>query len=71
MIINSKQKWEAGEAVKIGFLTLIIKAAVETPGDYLPDAYILENSAGTQLYKFVPHHGLMKISAQQYAEIVR
>ena len=63
MITNSKQKWIVGATVKVGFMSLKVKAAVPTPGDYLPDAYILSNVAGTQLYKFVPHNGLTKITA--------
>ena len=62
MINRSKQNWTTGSTVKVGFLNLVVKAAVATPGDYLPDAYILANAAGTQLYKFVPHNGLEKIT---------
>lgn len=62
MITKTKQNWTVGNTVKVGFLSLIVKAAIATPGDYAPDAYILNNQAGTQLYKFVPHNGLEKIS---------
>lgn len=65
MITNSKQNWNVGCTVRVGFHTLIVKAAIETPGDYAPDAYILTNMAGTQLYKFVPHNGLQKIDAAE------
>lgn len=58
MIKNTKQVWEVGEAVKVGFLTLIVKAKVKTPGDYLPDAYALANIRGDRFYRFVPHNGL-------------
>lgn len=58
MIKNSKQAWEVGEAVKVGFLTLIVAAKVATPGDYLPDAYVLTNKGATKFYRFVPHNGL-------------
>lgn len=63
MITKTRQAWTAGSTVKVGFLNLVVKAAIDTPGDYLPDAYILANQAGTQLYKFVPHSGVQKISA--------
>ena len=63
MITKTRQAWTAGSTVKVGFLNLVVKAAIATPGDYLPDAYILANQAGTQLYKFVPHSGVQKISA--------
>lgn len=65
MIRNSKQQWEVGSTVKVGFVTLTVKAKVATPGDYLPDAYILVNASGTQLYRFVPHNGLEKIDASE------
>lgn len=70
MITKSKQDWSVGATVKVGFLTLIVKAAIATPGDYAPDAYILANAKGTQLYKFVPHNGLEKISLLEARELI-
>lgn len=58
MIVNSKQCWEVGEAVKVGFLTLIVAVKVATPGDFAPDAYVLTNKGATKFYRFVPHNGL-------------
>ena len=58
MIRNSKQNWEVGESVKVGFLTLIVAAKIATPGDYLPDAYALTNKGASRFYRFVPHNGL-------------
>lgn len=60
MIRNSKQVWQVGETVKVGFLSLRVCAAVPTPGDYLPDAYALTNAAGDRFYRFVPHNGLTR-----------
>lgn len=60
MIQKSKQVWEVGNAVKVGFLTLVVAAKVATPGDYLPDAYVLTNAAATKFYRFVPHNGLVR-----------
>ena len=65
MIRNSTQQWTPGQQVRVGFLTLPVRAAVATPGDHAPDAYILANAAGTQLYKFVPHNGVEKISISE------
>ena len=65
MVKNSKQNWQVGATVKVGFLSLVVKAAIATPCDYLPDAYIMANQAGTQLYKFVPHNGLEKIDVAE------
>ncbi|MDD5037426.1 MAG: hypothetical protein PHE55_22090 [Methylococcaceae bacterium] len=70
MVKNSKQNWQAGATVKVGFMSLVVKAAIATPGDYLPDAYILTNQAGSQLYKFVPHNGLEKIDVAEAKEMM-
>lgn len=70
MIKSSKQKWQVGATVKVGFMSLVVKAAIATPGDYLPDAYILVNHAGKQLYKFVPHNGLEKIDVAEAKEMM-
>jgi catalase len=70
MITNSKQVWEAGKTVKVGFTTLQVVAAVATAGDYAPDAYILVNNNGTKLYKFVPHKGLQSVSVDEANELI-
>lgn len=70
MVKNSKQNWQVGATVKVGFLSLVVMGAIATPGDYLPDAYILANKAGTQLYKFVPHNGLEKIDVSDAKEMI-
>jgi hypothetical protein len=59
MVTNSKQSWEVGSAVKVGFLTLKVVAKVATPGNWLPDQYALTNGKGT-FYRFIPHNGLVK-----------
>lgn len=61
MIRNTRQVWEVGEAVKVGFLKLIVTAKVPTPGDHRPDAYELCSQDGTKFYRFVPHHGIERI----------
>ena len=69
MITKSKQVWTVGAAVKVGFLSnLVVVAAVHTPGDYAPDAYIL--SRNNQFYSFVPHNGLSKIDADQAQQMI-
>lgn len=65
MIRDTKQQWQPGQQVRVGFLTLIVRAAVPTPDDGLPDAYILSNAAGTQLYRFVPHRGVEKLDIDE------
>jgi hypothetical protein len=58
MINKTKQDWTVGNTVKVGFLALVVCSAVATPGDYMPDAYILSNKAADKFYVFVPHNGL-------------
>lgn len=65
MINNSKQIWEVGQAVKVGFMTLKVLAKVATPGDYKPDAYALE--ANGKFYQFVPHNGLSRCASFEEA----
>ena len=67
MIANSKQNWQVGETVKVGFLSLRILAKIETPGDYLPDAYALTDKTGDKFYKFVPHNGCTRCDTLQDA----
>lgn len=59
MISNTKQNWEAGQTVKVGFMSLKVLRAVPTPGDWKPDAYILTSNG--KFYRFVPHNGLERI----------
>ncbi len=71
MVTNSKQRWEIGQTVSVGFVrNLVVKAAIPTPGDFAPDAYILTNAAGTQFYQFVPHNGLQKLDLLEAREIL-
>lgn len=70
MIKRTQQDWNVGSTVKVGFLSLTVKAAIATPGDFKPDAYILSNAAGTQLYRFVPHNGVEKISLVEAREMI-
>lgn len=67
MVKNSKQSWVVGQAVRVGFLSLTVVAALQATGDGLPGAYILTN--GTQLYSFIPHNGLNKISDEEAVDL--
>jgi len=62
VITKSKQSWEVGSQVKVGFLTLRVTAKEPTPGDYMPDAYHLSSLDGSKLYRFVPHNGLERLN---------
>ncbi len=70
MISNSKQNWTTGATVRVGFMTLRVRAAVVTPGDYAPDAYILSSLSGDKLYKFVPHNGLTAITSDEARSMI-
>ena len=60
MIKNTKQNWEIGQTVKVGFMILTVREVQLTPGDYMPDAYILQSAKGVD-YRFVPHNGLTRV----------
>jgi hypothetical protein len=49
MIRNSKQNWTIGATVKVGFMSLIVKDAIATPGDYAPVAYFELSDRDTTL----------------------
>lgn len=65
MITRSKQNWTVGQTVNVGFMSLVVRAMIVTPGDGLPDVYFLSNVAGTKLYEFVPHHGLQSVTLEE------
>lgn len=58
----SKQSWEIGSTVKVGFMTLKVLAKVATPGNWLPDQYALTNGKGA-FYCFIPHNGLSRCAS--------
>lgn len=68
VIKNSKQNWSKGQTVKVGFLSLIVQAAIATPGDHAPDVYFLSNQAGTKLFQFTPYQGLESVTPEQAEE---
>lgn len=67
---KAKQDWSEGATVKVGFMTLIVVRKIPTPGDFMPDAYVLRNVAGTQAYKFTPHNGIQKIEDNEAQELI-
>lgn len=69
-ITHTRQNWTTGQSVKVGFLSLVVVQCIPTPGDYAPDAYILTNAAQTQLYRFVPHNGVEKITRDEANELI-
>ena len=53
---TAKQKWRAGNQVRIGYLEL-----VPTPKGE-PDAFELESLDRTRHYRFQPYRGLARVS---------
>jgi hypothetical protein len=68
MITNTKQNWEIGNIVKIGFMQLKVLKAIPTPGDWLPDQYLMINVKGDTYYIFVPHNGLQRLTYGEHHE---
>lgn len=62
MITNSKQNWQVGATVKVGFMSLRVLGMVKTPGDFKPDQYALANADNTRFYRFVPHFGCERVA---------
>lgn len=61
---SSRQNWNLGQIVKIGFVTgLEIVEKIATPGNYLPDHYVLRQQASGRIYRFVPHNGLSRCAS--------
>lgn len=65
MITRSRQTWEIGHRVNVGFMSLTVTSKIPTPGNCEPDAYTL--SSGKADYVFVPHNGLFKIAVGRSA----
>jgi hypothetical protein len=64
----AKQKWEIGQIVKVGFVSgLEVIGKVATPGDYMPDLYVLVQASTKRIYRFVPHNGLTRCATLQEA----
>lgn len=65
----SKQNFQVGSVVSVGFVRgLRVIAKIPTPGDFAPDAYVLQQEANGRWYRFVPHNGLFRCESQVDAE---
>lgn len=62
MITRTRQNWNVGSTVKVGFLSLRVIGTVATPGNYRPDEYALESLDGRAFYRFTPHHGIARVN---------
>jgi hypothetical protein len=60
----AKQDWCAGQEVRCGFMRLLVKQKVPTPGDYRPDMYLMQDPKHlNRFYQFTPHYGLERLDA--------
>ncbi len=66
MITNSKQSWNEGDTVRVGFMTLKV-VAHKAVKDYMPDLYLLTSLDGLKHYEFIPHNGLARLSREEAA----
>ena len=67
MIRRSTQEWNVGSRVTVGFMRdLTVIEHIPTPGDYAPDAYVLQSSKGTW-YRFTPHNGIERCESHEEA----
>jgi hypothetical protein len=60
MVKHSKQDWQTGSIVKVGFLTLRV-VSCKPVKDSLPDIYTLESLDGRKHYEFIPQSGLVRV----------
>lgn len=60
MVTNTRQNWDIGQVVKVGFMTLRV-LDVRAEFDGLPDIYTLESIDHSRKYEFIPHNGLVRI----------
>lgn len=71
MIQNTRQVWEVGSVVKVGFMSLRVAVKVPTPGDFMPDAYALTSLDGSKFYRFTPHNGCSRCESLEAAQASR
>ena len=61
-ITNSKQSWEIGDRVNVGFMKNLLVTKIDAIVDGLPDIYTLKNTNNNKLYQFTPHNGIERIN---------
>ena len=60
-IINTRQSWQIGDRVNVGFMKDLLVTKIDSIVDGLPDIYTLESNTG-KLYQFTPHNGIERIN---------
>lgn len=62
MIRHSKQNWEPGQIVKVGFVKDLMVIACTPVKDGMPDIYTLSQLGTGRVYSFIPHNGLTRLN---------
>ena len=60
-ITNTRQNWQIGSRVNVGFLQNLLITKIDAIYDGLPDIYTLEDNSG-RVYQFTPHNGITRIN---------
>ena len=60
-ITNTRQDWQIGSRVNVGFLKDLLVTKIDAIYDGLPDIYTLEDNSG-RIYQFTPHSGIERIN---------
>ena len=60
-IINTRQDWQIGSRVNVGFLKNLLVTKIDPIYDGLPDIYTLIDGKG-RMYQFTPHNGIERIN---------
>jgi hypothetical protein len=64
MTSKTRQDWNIGATVKVGFLTLVVKSK-------LPNSeHLLTNVAGTKLYHQTPYNGVLSVDLLEARELL-
>ena len=61
-IINTRQSWQIGDRVNVGFMKDLLVTKIDAIVDGLADIYTLKNTNNNKLYQFTPHNGIERIN---------
>lgn len=64
MRTKTRQDWNVGSTVKVGFMTLVVKAKLAN------SEHLLTNAAGTKLYHQTPYNGVQSLDLLEARELL-
>jgi len=64
MRTKTRQDWAVGSTVKVGFMTLVVKARLTN------SEHLLANAAGDKLYHQTPYSGVLSVSVLEARELL-